>query len=838
MPATALAPRLALVFASALLAPSSQDSAPVEKIDSEIRAAATEPDPAKRITRLESLLPATQGDPVRSSSVQILLGRTHDELLDYSAAKRRYEEALAITEGVERARNTRAAALSNLAVLERQGGELQSALNRLAEARTLDPDDKRLATILNNEAIAYSQLGEIGLAIRQQREAIRLFDLTRMADEAAEARMTLVRMELKNGAKAPELEAILQRVPETAGSNANSAAYRWNTIGLVRESKEQYREALEAFDAALAASATRQRTLADTHHGRGRVLARLNGDAATMAAARQALAKAYAIRRDIGYLSAAADVLADRARLELDSEDLVRAEASAREAAAAFNDLRGSVTADQFRVGFWSTKQGVYDTLIETLMRRHEKDQRAGFDRLAFEASEARRSRGLLDLLAEAPNLILKDVPAGLRDRYQDLTRRLSIAAERASRASSTSAAAFTEYKRVERDLALLEAEMKQASPAYRQIVYPEPPSLPAVVAALRSEPDTVLLEISTRYAFLVSATGLETYRLPAGLEAMSRKIRELPRGAPGAPPPPGLQELEDAVFRQFRAKLSRKRILLVADGELQHIPWAALIDPQGRYLGAMHDLARQPSAGVWLELRKRRPATASVTPIHAIGDPIYSSSDDAFPKRFAQSPLPVWPAGWKVDRLLFGADELEQLKTLFGASFSESPRLFATKAALSSPKARLARTLHFVAHARAVPGRPDRSGLALSIVSEGGVESDPLLRIYDIYSLRIQADLVTLSACETASGTDRAGEGLVGLSRAFFQAGARKVVASLWKVDDHATLKLMEAFYASLKAGLSPAAALRAAQRSLIDSPDYSHPYFWAGFVLLGDWR
>jgi tetratricopeptide (TPR) repeat protein len=134
--------------------------------------------------------------------VQILLGRTHDELLDYSAAKRRYEEALAITEGVERARNTRAAALSNLAVLERQGGELQSALNRLAEARTLDPDDKRLATILNNEAIAYSQLGEIGLAIRQQREAIRLFDLTRMADEAAEARMTLVRMELKNGAKA------------------------------------------------------------------------------------------------------------------------------------------------------------------------------------------------------------------------------------------------------------------------------------------------------------------------------------------------------------------------------------------------------------------------------------------------------------------------------------------------------------------------------------------------------------------------------------------------------------------------------------------------------------
>ena len=102
-----------------------------------------------------------------------------------------------------------------------------------------------------------------------------------------------------------------------------------------------------------------------------------------------------------------------------------------------------------------------------------------------------------------------------------------------------------------------------------------------------------------------------------------------------------------------------------------------------------------------------------------------------------------------------------------------------------------------------------------------------------------MDADLVVLSACRTALGKEIKGEGLVGLTRAFMYAGAPRVVASLWQVNDHATAELMTHFYQGiLQQKLSPAAALRAAQRALSRDPRWREPYLWAGFVLQGDWR
>jgi CHAT domain-containing protein len=148
-------------------------------------------------------------------------------------------------------------------------------------------------------------------------------------------------------------------------------------------------------------------------------------------------------------------------------------------------------------------------------------------------------------------------------------------------------------------------------------------------------------------------------------------------------------------------------------------------------------------------------------------------------------------------------------------------------------------RIVHFATHGLLNSARPERSALVLSLVDEQGRDQDGLLRLSEIYNLRLPADVVVLSACQTALGKQVRGEGLVGLTRGFMHAGAARVVASLWPVDDLATAELMTRFYRGmLEEGRPAAAALREAQLDMSRSPRWRAPYYWAGFVLQGEWR
>ena len=131
-------------------------------------------------------------------------------------------------------------------------------------------------------------------------------------------------------------------------------------------------------------------------------------------------------------------------------------------------------------------------------------------------------------------------------------------------------------------------------------------------------------------------------------------------------------------------------------------------------------------------------------------------------------------------------------------------------------------------------------SGIVLSLVDRDGTTRDGFLRLHDLYNLNLPAELVVLSACQTGLGKDIKGEGLVGLTRGFMYAGTARVIASLWKVDDAATAELMKEFYGGMFGSrhLPPAAALRAAQQTISRQKQWAAPYYWAGFVLQGDWK
>jgi CHAT domain-containing protein len=163
-----------------------------------------------------------------------------------------------------------------------------------------------------------------------------------------------------------------------------------------------------------------------------------------------------------------------------------------------------------------------------------------------------------------------------------------------------------------------------------------------------------------------------------------------------------------------------------------------------------------------------------------------------------------------------------------------EASRVTATSEELSQY-----RIIHFATHGLLNSQHPELSGIVLSLVDAQGKPQDGFLRLHEIYNLKLPAELVVLSACQTGLGKEIKGEGLVGLTRGFMYAGAARVMASLWKVDDRATAELMKQFYQGMvKDGLRPAAALRAAQVAMWKQQRWQEPYYWAAFVLQGEWK
>jgi CHAT domain-containing protein len=333
---------------------------------------------------------------------------------------------------------------------------------------------------------------------------------------------------------------------------------------------------------------------------------------------------------------------------------------------------------------------------------------------------------------------------------------------------------------------------------------------------------------------------------------------------------------LSQMILGPAAEQLGTKRLLVVADGILQYLPFGALPAPTteagGQRSGAQgghiplivqHEIVSLPSASTLALLRReqsgRQPAAKQVA---VLADPVFDRNDPRLTldveaqsaKSKDQSNLPAdsQPAlqspfglersasevGLSFDRLGFSRREAEEIAALTHEGEALKALDFAASraTALSEELSRY-RIVHFATHGLLNSQHPELSGLVLSLVDERGQPQDGFLRAHEVYNLKLNADLVVLSGCRTALGKDVKGEGLVGLTRGFMYAGAPRVVASLWQVPDKATADLMKLFYKGMLAdGLRPAAALRAAQVAMWK--EKRAPYFWAAFVLQGEWH
>jgi CHAT domain-containing protein len=292
--------------------------------------------------------------------------------------------------------------------------------------------------------------------------------------------------------------------------------------------------------------------------------------------------------------------------------------------------------------------------------------------------------------------------------------------------------------------------------------------------------------------------------------------------------------------------RLAGKRLVIVADGALQYVPFAALpepADPAGTPLVVGHEVVSLPSASV-LAVQRRMLAGRAPAPkaVAILAHPVFASWDPRLRRDRPEtgSPIAKSPPSPSLQPLPFSGREAEAIAALlpadqvFKAVGLQASRLTALNGNLAAY-----RVVHFATHGQIDAETPRLSGLALSMVDEQGRPQEGFFGLSDVYNLELGADLVVLSGCETALGREIRGEGLMGLTQGFFYAGAERVMASLWRVEDRATAELMSHFYrAMLQEGLPPAAALRKAQLAIRDNPRWHDPFFWAPFVLQGDWR
>jgi len=464
----------------------------------------------------------------------------------------------------------------------------------------------------------------------------------------------------------------------------------------------------------------------------------------------------------------------------------------------------------------------------------------------AFDVLEEGRARAFLRRFKER-DLRSSALPPERESRRRELDAEYGRAERRLDQLEETAGSPRTFAEGRLREIRRLREQLLADSLPFDSVAYPEPLTWQQARAAL--DPGTILISFSVgpdeTQLFVLSAPSLAAppltvYSIPVGATELKTRISALSgrrsrRKALQAAAE--LKALYDLLLRPAEPILAAgERLLIVPDGPLYFLPFAALRRSEG-YLIEWKPLHYALSATMYAEVRKLGPPVrgAAAEKLVAFGDPLYGPVDPAAAKGLADPALrPAARTG--LPALPATRIEVQEIARLF-----PEPQVFvgaeATKSRVQQASGG-AGILHLAVHGLLNEEAPLRSALAFSF-SPSRPADDGFLQAWEIMDgLHLHADLVTLSACDTALGPEIGGEGLIGLTRAFHYAGARSVLASLWRVADGSTAELMIAFYQNLRSGLPKDRALQAAQIQLIHSQQGSNPFRWAAFQLSGDWR
>ena len=766
------------------------------------------------------------------------IGKIYSEAADWQKALEFYGQALQVFKVLGQKLNE-AITLNNIGIAYAQSGEPQNGLDYLQQSLSLVRavgNKNSEGDFLLNIGSVYRRLGNFEKALAHYNEA------------------QAIQRQTGNRVQAGDTLDEIGNAYSAQGSHQQALEHHLKALELQRATGNSRREAI--------------------------TLTNLGDDYIGLQQSEKALdqfTQALSILRSIGDLSTAAIALEGAARAEQRRGNLDQARKYIDESVILIETVRSRSTSLQMRASYRATMEKAYDFYIDVLMQQHAKNPALGLDAAALNVSERARARSLLERLVEAPIDIHQGIDAGLIEKERDLRRVLNVKAQREMqlklRKGSTEEVATLqrEMSALEDEYQQVQATIRKSSPQYAALTQPHPLGLKDIQEQL--DPNSALLEYALgeerSYVWVVTTDSLRAYQLPKReeIEKIARQVSDslVARSVFKSLETPAQRsarvEATDADFQRASRELSRmilapaaaefgkQRLIVVADGALQYVPFAALPMANGgayRPLVLAHEVVSLQSASAFAlqrrNLENRKPAAKAVA---VIADPVFSVADARLPTSASATRsiehLPAGTAGQlSIPRLPFTRAEAEQILAVAPVTSSMKALDFsANRTVATSRELSNYRYVHFATHGYLDTTRAGLSAIVLSLVDREGKPLDGFLRVHDIYNLNLPAELVVLSACETGLGKDVKGEGLDGLTRAFMYAGARRLIVSLWNVNDKATAALMQRLYVEmLKSNKTPAAALRAAQIQLLRTRQWQSPYYWAAFVMQGEWK
>lgn len=828
------------------------------------------------------------------------LGNIASERGDLEEGRRYLREALDIKERLTPESLAVSGSLNNLGIIAERMGHLAEAEEYYRKALRIQervaPESFDISISLDNLAAVASERGDFAKADAYDCKALEIRE--RITSESLDVSAILTNLggdawRQGNLAEAEKYSNRALQIIEKLAPESLDAATTLHNLGLVEWNKGNLEKAEQYCFRALK---IQEKVAPESLHFAQTMdsLGYLMWKAGDTKKAERYYRHALAIREKLApgskwhaeSLAGIASVLQDEERLEDAARYYTRA-ADALESQTAH--LGGS---DELRSTFRANHLDIYQRFIELLVLQNQPNR-------ALEILERSRARTLLEILSAAHLDIHHGADPSLLKQEQSLKELLSAKSQRrlqllGDKNKEKQVAAFTqEIEDLKKQYQDVEERLRLTSPAYAALTQPQPLTASEIQQLLDS--DTLLLEYSLgderSYLFAVTRESIAVHDLPkrAEIEKLATEVRKL-LVAPRAPQAVLVEmrkrytraaaALSHAILGPVTAQLPGKRLLIVADGALEYIPFAVLPGSassavrSGAPLIVEHEIVSLPSASVLQTLRQqaanRKPAPKTVA---VLADPVFSRTDARLTlhstrprasirpihaqqkendKVFSEAPfmpedltrsateMGILGRGADLPRLRFSRVEAEAILELTPSERSLAALDFqANRELATSPQLAQYRVVHFATHGLLNNQHPELSGLVLSLVDEHGKPQDGFLELQDIYNLDLPVDLIVLSACESGLGKEIQGEGLIGLTRGFMYAGASRVVASLWNVSDVATAALMKRFYLGMeKDGLTPAAALRQAQMWMRRQPEWKFPYYWGAFQLQGDWK
>ena len=529
-----------------------------------------------------------------------------------------------------------------------------------------------------------------------------------------------------------------------------------------------------------------------------------------------------------------------QARMELASAyaalgDRDRAEQNFRIMLDVLEEHRNTAILDAFRTGTLAHQLSAYDPYERYIRFLVDANPPRAEEALAI--SERARARGFLEALASVRGAVAARLPPALLTEESRIRRAISSAQEKlraADRPKADRDALVAELERAEQDRDKFLVNLRVEHPSLAEARYPTLLDTAAVQAALRPDEIAVAFFLAEPHSFrwVLSTEHVIVDRVAGrtAIEQTSMRLRDLLRAPSNAAEMTTVAaELAGMVFGGISTADDRP-LVVVPHGALNYVPFEVL-PLQGKMLIERHAVSYAPSLNALVQLR-RSPSNTAPFRVLAVGNPAIARLPPADDRGGATARRGDVENLALLGPLPFAEQELHAI----GRTFRDRTRIMsgasARESGLRDASVPQYPVLHFATHGLVSDVQPKRSGLLLA--PETG--EDGLLQMSEIYGLGLNANLVVLSACQTALGREITGEGLIGLSRAFFYAGARSVVATLWNLNDRFAAEFVERFYRELNQGHSSEEALRRAKVAYVNHPRYSHPFYWASLVMLGD--